>query len=267
MKLILKAIVLMQAAVLMYGCSGTRFQLGQGGKSYGLSTAELLVLDTVDEALDRMEKKIEANGMPEGKTATLQILGVYSPAHLHPYIRRLVVARLENRGLEIVKEKKVVPQGSAYYQDDDFEYWSADTTVHNKANNMGVQERLLSGAKTLLQAPEEGSLPDLRIVLALRVAGIDVMGKDLLVYEEEALNCAVDARLFVFADSKVGTFDGQKRSPNYVYKRRILKFIPIPAPYKELETDRRSMLRKLLDGVFGAGQTVQTTAVQTPGGF
>ena len=56
------------------------------------------------------------------------------------------------------------------------------------------------------------------------------------------------------------TFEGKAESPRYVYKRRLLYFIPIPAPYKELDTDQRSYLRKFLDAIFGTGQTVQMVA-------
>jgi len=262
MRYIKLCLILICLVVITAGCSGTRFQLGQGAQAYGLSTTELMVLDTMDKALDQIEKDIEGKGLPAGKTATLEILGVHSPAHLHAYMRRLLVARLENRGVKIIKEKKVIPQGGNFYEDDDFEYWSTDSTSTAMKDGSVVQERLLSGAMAKLK-PEEGNLPDLRIILALRVAGVDVMTKDMVVFEEEALKCRVDAKLCIFGDSKVKVFSGQNESPVYVYKRRILKFIPFPAPYKELETDRRSILRKLMDGLFGAGQNVQSVAASS----
>ena len=155
------------------GCAGTRFKLDQTTKNYGLSTSELLVLDTMDQALNQIEKSLDSASLPKGRTASLQILGVYSPTHLHAYIRRLVEARLTNRGLNVVKEKKLVQAGTNYYQDEDFEYWSADVTKTDKATEGDVKSRLLAGAAAALK-PEEGNLPDLRIVLALRIAGVDV---------------------------------------------------------------------------------------------
>ena len=260
------------------GCAGTRFKLAQQEQPYGLSTSELLVLDTVDEALDGVEKAIEAEGLPPGTTASLDILGIHSPTHLHPYIRRLVVARLENRGLTFVTEKKVVPQGDTYYEDTDFEYWSADlgTEKVEQAGPAGpateeapesatelttVKQELLSGAESMLVA-EPGDLPDLRLVLALRMAGVDIFVKDLVVFEESSLICRVHAKFCAFGDSKVKVYEGTAESPKYVFNRRLLKFIPLPAPYKELETDRRSVLRKLLDGIMGARQATQAVYVQ-----
>lgn len=261
MRYINMTLIMLFVLVMACGCTGTRFQLAQGSQTYGLSTAELLVVDTMDKALDQVEKEVDAQGMLPGKTATLEILGVNSPAHLHPYVRRLLVARLANRGVTVIKDKKVVSQGSAYYEDDDFEYWSTSASQSAQKGGTAVHERLLSGAAALLK-PAEGNLPDLRLILAFRVAGIDVLGKDLFVFEEEAVNCQVSAKLCAFGDSKVKVYEGKAVSPNYVYKRRLLKFIPLPAPYKELETDRRSMLRKLLDGVFGAGQVAASAQAQ-----
>jgi hypothetical protein len=95
------------------------------------------------------------------------------------------------------------------------------------------------------------------------LAGVDVFLKDFLIYEENSLNCRVHAKLCVFADSKARLYEGEAESPLYVYRRRLFWYIPLPAPYKELETDRRSLLRKLLDGIFGATQTTQTVVTQT----
>ena len=252
--------------VLAAGCAGTRIKLDQGGQNYGLSTAELAVLDTMDRALEQLEEKLNEEGIPAGKTASLQILGVYSPSFLHDYVRRLVEARLTNRGLTIVKEKKLVPTGGTFYKDKDFEYWSQDTKVKGTAAGGGeLTQRLLSGAMTAL-APEEGNLPDLRIVLAFRTAGVDVLVKDFVVYREDAFTCRVDAKLCVFGDSLVKRYEGKAESKPYIYKRRLLWLIPIPAPYKELNTDRRSFLRKLLDGLFGSGQATQVVLVPARGG-
>ena len=260
MRLLLSLLVLSFAV----GCAGTRFKLDQSYQNYGLSTSELLVLNTVDEALNKIERKIGEEGLPQGKTASLEILGVYSPTHLHPYIRRLVEARLANHGLKIVKERKLVRAGSRYYQDSDFEYWSSDVTKSMKADTGDMKSRLLAGAAAALK-PEEGNLPDLRIVLALKIAGVDVFLRDIFVFSEESLTCRVDAKLYVFSQGKVKIYEGKSESPRYVYKRRILKYIPLPAPYKELETDRRSLLRKLLDGITGSRQAVQVIMTPPPG--
>ena len=252
--------------LLAAGCAGTRIKLDQGGQNYGLSTAELAVLDTMDRALDKLDEKLDEEGIPAGKTASLQILGVYSPSFLHDYVRRLVEARLANRGLTIVKEKKLVPAGGRFYKDGDFEYWSQDTRAKGKTGEGAeLTQRLLSGAMTAL-APEEGNLPDLRIVLAFRTAGVDVLVKDYMIFREDAFTCRVDAKLCVFGDSLVKSYEGKAESKPYIYKRRLLWLIPLPAPYKELNTDRRSFLRKLLDGLFGSGQATQVVLVPPGGG-
>jgi len=246
--------------VFAVGCAGVRFCGGQGRQNYGLSTCELMVLDTIDQALNEIESQIATQGLPPGKTASLEVLGIYSPEYLHPYVRRLVSARLENRGLKIVREKKLVREGTRAYKDKDFDWWSASVTQTGMGGKgTGITQRLLFGARALL-TPPEGKLPDLRLVLALRVAGVDLLRRDIFIFEEQALQCRVHAKLYIFSAQGTKVLQGKADSPKYVFRRRLLRFIPLPAPYKELEMDRRSTLRKLLDGIFGTQQAVQMAA-------